>query len=647
MNTVYFLFISFFIPVQIWAQIPDYLISKNWDNKNNWILVPLNDSSIRLNERDGINHDGIEINYQLSPGRREAAWVRMFKKPVTGFTPDHPIVLLIKAEAYDDIELKFIDRDGSVFLKRYTMNNRYKAWTHIVIYLDDTQYGWGGNQTFDTIDSFEIAFSGDSSGTVWMDEIGIGQPDLISGCFLDPYRDSDGYGFQQRRAEEMSEEDVSVLDYLTIIQDYSSPAKMLLTNDEKTTLVSTFNSGLAAMAFTLKGQKERAERILNFYAAAVDSNNQDINVQNFFYNGMARGFYQQMNITDYQRGGGIEDRWIGDMAWLLLAFKYYQQTYGVKPAYDKVITLIKDLLISFYKDVDEDCGCIQTGWQDGDTRFDTSCHHEGNIDCYAVFKLCGEDFFAQKVKIWLERELSGKDLPLDTYTWRVLAFDEPAPVLCNIPEYDMQYRKKYFFGQDSIYGFYPFADIDVTNIWTEGTGHMACAQLFYGDTERGYFYANQLDPLLLNYNLYGRPVKTLPYAVNQSGDFSWIDPDIGTVSSAAWYIFAKNAFNPLALKVIAKNGSESSIPATHFLYQNYPNPFNTNTKIKFFLPGPEFVRLEVYNLAGQQIASLIHAIMNSGIHEIDFSGRHLPSGIYFYRLEAGKFISVRKMTLVK
>jgi hypothetical protein len=629
------------------VKIPDYVPGESWDTISKWTLAPEHNSIIKLaHYAEGINNDGIEVAYHLSPGQSTGSWVRMIKTSIEGFTENHPVVLLLKANAYDDIELKFIDKDGSVFLKRYSLNNRYTEWRQIVLYLSDTQYGWGGDQLFGELGSFEIAFSGDSTGTVWLDEIGIGTPGLLSGCFLDPYRESSGIGFEQRRKLKMVAEDDLVLKYLKVLQDHSSPSGNLLTNDEKTTLVSTFNSSLVVMAYILKNQRARAEKILDFYAAGIDSNNQDIAKQNFFYNGEARGFYQQIHITDYKRGGNIEDRWIGDMAWLLIAYKYFQQQYGEKSEYQRVINLIKDLLISFYKEVDENCGCVQTGWQDGDTRFDTSCHHEGNIDCYAVFKLCGEEDYAQKVKNWLLKELSEKNLPLDTYTWRVLAFDEQAHNICNIPEFDMQYRKKYFFNQDSVYGFYPFANIDVNNIWTEGIGHMACAQLFYGDRERGFFYADQFDPLILTYELYGQIIRTLPYAVSRAGDFSWIDPEIGTVSSAAWYLFAKNSFNPLALKLVSVE-SENVLPTSVRLYQNYPNPFNTETKISFTLTEQQPISVEVYNLLGQRVALLLKKALPPGLHGINFNAHYLASGIYFYKLQGKNINKVKKMILLR
>lgn len=83
------------------------------------------------------------------------------------------------------------------------------------------------------------------------------------------------------------------------------------------------------------------------------------------------------------------------------------------------------------------------------------------------------------------------------------------------------------------------------------------------------------------------------------------------------------------------------------LYQNYPNPFNPKTKIKFNLPKQEKVRIEVFNTLGQKIITLVDKTYRAGQHEIDFNGDSISSGVYFYRIEAGNFHDVKKMTILK
>jgi hypothetical protein len=88
-------------------------------------------------------------------------------------------------------------------------------------------------------------------------------------------------------------------------------------------------------------------------------------------------------------------------------------------------------------------------------------------------------------------------------------------------------------------------------------------------------------------------------------------------------------------------------PTGFSLEQNYPNPFNPSTKITFYLDKPGVASLSVYNVLGQKVASLISKEMAAGKHEVDFNGSKFSTGIYFYRLESGNNISVKKMILIK
>jgi hypothetical protein len=91
----------------------------------------------------------------------------------------------------------------------------------------------------------------------------------------------------------------------------------------------------------------------------------------------------------------------------------------------------------------------------------------------------------------------------------------------------------------------------------------------------------------------------------------------------------------------------ASVPKAYSLKQNYPNPFNPATKITFSLPESAKIKLAVYNVLGQQVAELVNGFRNAGNYEITWDASNLSSGIYFYRIEAGNFVSVKKMTLLK
>ncbi|MDP2302407.1 MAG: T9SS type A sorting domain-containing protein [Ignavibacteria bacterium] len=92
---------------------------------------------------------------------------------------------------------------------------------------------------------------------------------------------------------------------------------------------------------------------------------------------------------------------------------------------------------------------------------------------------------------------------------------------------------------------------------------------------------------------------------------------------------------------------DASIPNDFVLYQNYPNPFNPTTTIKFALPTDSKVLLEVFNVMGKKVKTLINSELKSGYHNYEFNANTLSSGIYFYKLNAGKFSSIKKLILLK
>ncbi len=96
-----------------------------------------------------------------------------------------------------------------------------------------------------------------------------------------------------------------------------------------------------------------------------------------------------------------------------------------------------------------------------------------------------------------------------------------------------------------------------------------------------------------------------------------------------------------------KTVSNDAPPSRFELAQNYPNPFNPSTVISFSLPSKENVQLEVYNILGQRVASLLSANLNAGIHVVRFDGSRYASGVYFYMLRAGNNMQVKKMLLLK
>ncbi|MBI5404561.1 MAG: T9SS type A sorting domain-containing protein [Ignavibacteriae bacterium] len=126
------------------------------------------------------------------------------------------------------------------------------------------------------------------------------------------------------------------------------------------------------------------------------------------------------------------------------------------------------------------------------------------------------------------------------------------------------------------------------------------------------------------------------------------------------YIYFKDAnngwimgYNGLLLRTTNCGGltgvenKNNTIADSYILKQNYPNPFNPSTNIRYQITNNKFVTLKVYDLLGKEVAVLVNENQKPGTYEVSFNGTMLPSGIYFYRLEAGDYSQTRKMILIK
>jgi predicted GH43/DUF377 family glycosyl hydrolase len=91
----------------------------------------------------------------------------------------------------------------------------------------------------------------------------------------------------------------------------------------------------------------------------------------------------------------------------------------------------------------------------------------------------------------------------------------------------------------------------------------------------------------------------------------------------------------------------SNIPISFALYQNYPNPFNPTTNIEFSIPKTEFVTLKIYNILGEEVSTLVSEKLTQGNYEYTWNAFDFASGVYFYRLKAGKYVQARKMALLR
>ena len=112
-------------------------------------------------------------------------------------------------------------------------------------------------------------------------------------------------------------------------------------------------------------------------------------------------------------------------------------------------------------------------------------------------------------------------------------------------------------------------------------------------------------------------------------------------------VFDPNNYIMKQVNVVVGVDDKNVVPFKYSLEQNYPNPFNPSTKIKYQTAKSGMVNLKVYNVLGSEVATLVNKELPAGNHEVEFDASNLPSGIYFYTLNTGKFNQTKKMILLR
>jgi hypothetical protein len=133
---------------------------------------------------------------------------------------------------------------------------------------------------------------------------------------------------------------------------------------------------------------------------------------------------------------------------------------------------------------------------------------------------------------------------------------------------------------------------------------------------------------------------------------NWVVQDIVPTNHVDLSFLSIDPFSIPGLKTeiisnIVSVNETPNIPNTITLYQNYPNPFNPSTTIKYQIHNAGLVTLKVYDMLGNEVATLVEEEKPTGIYEVEFRTSDLSSGIYFYKLQSGNFVESKKMLILK
>ncbi len=185
-------------------------------------------------------------------------------------------------------------------------------------------------------------------------------------------------------------------------------------------------------------------------------------------------------------------------------------------------------------------------------------------------------------------------------------------------------------------------------------------------TDGGADWITQTNPDIQNRSLYGvfflNSDKGWAVGVNGvilhtiDGGTNWAVEGAGLTTAFLRGVHFTSATNGYVVgndKTLLKYGeltsveNEEELPTKFSLSQNYPNPFNPTATIQYAIPKAGAVTLKVYNILGQEMITIINEERPAGSYEVEFNASTLPSGIYFYRLQAGSFVKTKKMVLMK
>jgi hypothetical protein len=204
-----------------------------------------------------------------------------------------------------------------------------------------------------------------------------------------------------------------------------------------------------------------------------------------------------------------------------------------------------------------------------------------------------------------------------------------------------------FIGALPLEGGYNSIFIDSSKTLLSDEYHLRVIEGISSNSEANQIYAfdSNFDSTTVQGSFIGKPV-----GVEYIGsDFKTI-----TLSFPLYYMDKPDAKNLIEFIITNKfnettpvEDEYNQLPGDYSLSQNYPNPFNSTTNIRFTIPNSQLVSIKVYDILGNEIATLVNEKLEGGMHQVTFNAGNLASGVYIYRLQADKFEDTKGFILMK
>jgi len=250
----------------------------------------------------------------------------------------------------------------------------------------------------------------------------------------------------------------------------------------------------------------------------------------------------------------------------------------------------------------------------------------------------GNKKYFRCTNIPVDGEMYNYFIRYDSLSGLLVRYDSSAPA-CN---YEKTLYRLYANLNDTLGSFCT----QLINYDYQTCDSIAAVNLFNTQTIRKSFYCQHLGTSITTCYIYlARGFGT--YYMTNSYNYSH-----GTSVTSQYYYNLKGAKingvvygdTNMPVKIININ---NKVPSSYSLSQNYPNPFNPTTNIKYQIKENAIVTLKIYDILGKEIETLVNEKQSPGTYEVNWNANAFPSGVFFYRLEAGDYSETRKMILIK